>query len=150
MDAVIRAVVMYAFLLIVFRISGKRTLAQMTPFDFILLLVIGEATQQALLGDDFSVTNAFIVITALLATDLGLAIMKQRFGLLGKITEGVPVLIVENGEIIADRADKARIDEEDILQAARQTQGLETMDQIKYAVLERSGGISIIPERSGR
>ncbi len=63
--------------------------------------------------------------------------------------EGMPLLIVENGEIIEERANKARIDEQDILQAARQTQGLEQLDQIKYAVLERSGGISIIPKQEG-
>lgn len=146
MDSVLSALIIYGFLMVVFRISGQRTLAQITPFDFVLLLIVGEATQQAILGDDFSITNAVIVISTLIAIDVALSLLKQRFHLLGAMIEGMPLLIVENGHIIENRANKARIDEQDILQAARQTQGLETMDQIKYAVLERSGGISIIPK----
>lgn len=78
MDAVLRAVAVYGFLLVIMRLSGKRTLAQVTAFDLVLLLIIGEATQQALLGDDFSVTNAFVVITTLIVCDIGMSLVKQR------------------------------------------------------------------------
>lgn len=146
MDAVLRALAIYIVLLLLFRISGRRTLSELTTFDFILLLVIGEATQQAMVGDDFSLTNAAIVIGTLLVLDIGLSLLKVRVPFIGKITEGVPMVIVENGQPLQERMKKARIDESDILQSARQSQGLERMDQIKYAVLEVSGSISIIPK----
>ena len=146
MDSVVGALAIYAILLIIFRISGKRSLAQITTFDFVLLLVIGEATQQALLGDDFSLTNAFIVIVTLLGLDIGLSLLKQRSQKVELWVDDTPLIIVENGRPLKERMDKARIDESDILASARELQGLERMDQIKYAVLERSGGVSIIPQ----
>ena len=148
MDAVLRAVAIYTFLMVIFRVSGKRSLAQITTFDFVLLLVIGEATQQALLGEDFSITTGAVVITTLLALDIGLSVLQQRVPFLGKLLDDVPLVIVEDGKVLRERLDKARISEADILHAARDKHGLERMDQVKYAVLERSGGISIIPRQS--
>ena len=147
MDSVLRATAIYIFLLLIFRIAGRRTLAQMTNFDLLLLLLTGEATQQGLLGNDYSLTNAFLVILTLIGLDVGLSLWKQRSPQLEKLVDGVPMVIVEDGRPLKDRMDKARVDESDILTAARVLQGLERMDQIKYAVLERSGGISIIPKQ---
>jgi uncharacterized membrane protein YcaP (DUF421 family) len=147
MDAVVRAVVIYLFLLVIFRIAGKRSLAQITTFDFVLLLVIGEATQQALLGNDFSMIHAFIAIVTLIVLDIGLSLVQKRFPGIGPWLDDVPLLLVDNGEMIEKRLKKSRISESDILHAARASQGLERMDQIKYAVLERTGEISIIPKQ---
>jgi uncharacterized membrane protein YcaP (DUF421 family) len=148
MDTVLRSIVVYVFLLVVFRLSGKRSLAQITTFDFVLLLIIGEATQQALIGNDNSIVNSMLVIIALMTTDIALSLLKQRWPRLDKYVDDVPLLIVENGEPLRDRMKKVRVDEEDVLAAARELQGVERMEQIRYAVLERSGGISIIPKRS--
>jgi uncharacterized membrane protein YcaP (DUF421 family) len=145
MDSIVRALAVYVFLLLLFRLAGKRALAQITTFDFVLLLIIGEATQQALLGEDFSVTNAVLVIVTLLGLDIGFSFLKERSSLLEKMMDGVPLVIVEDGAPLTDRMRKARVDVNDVLMAARELQGLERMDQIKYAVLERSGGISVIP-----
>jgi uncharacterized membrane protein YcaP (DUF421 family) len=149
MDAVLRALAIYVILLVVFRVAGKRSLAQITTFDFILLLVIGEATQQALLGDDFSLTNAVLVIVTLIGIDIGLSLLQQQFTFLGPWLDDVPLVLVEEGKMLKTRMGKTRVSESDILQAAREKQGLERMDQIKYAVLERGGGISIIPRPEG-
>lgn|SRR5690554_4737861 len=146
MEAVLRALAVYVFLLIIFRISGKRSLSQITTFDFVFLLVIGEATQQALLGDDFSITNGIIVITTLVGLDIALSLIKQRSKAFERVIESVPLVILEDGKPIKERMDKERVDEADILARARELQGLERLDQIKYAVLERSGGITIIPK----
>ena len=148
MDSVLRGVVVYAFLLVIFRLAGRRTLGQVTTFDLALLLVIGEATQQALLGDDSSITNGFLVILTLVGVDVGLSVLKQRSRRLDQWIDDVPLIVVADGRPLMDRMGKARIDETDILQSARELQGLERMDQIKYAVLERSGAISIIPNRA--
>jgi uncharacterized membrane protein YcaP (DUF421 family) len=146
MSTIIRAIIIYVILLIVFRLSGKRTLSHITTFDFVLLLIIGEATAQALLGEDFSLTAGLMAIVTLVSIDIGTSLLKQRSPKLEKLLDGVPLVIVENGKLIQDRADKARVDEEDVLMAARESHGLERMDQIKYAVLERSGGITVIPK----
>lgn len=145
MDSVLRAAAIYVVLLLVFRLAGKRSLAQITTFDFVLLLVIGEATQQALLGEDFSLTTAVIVIVTLVLIDIGLSLAKQRSPLLDKLIDDVPLIVLEDGRPIHDRMKRARVDESDILISARELQGLERLDQIKYAVLERNGTISIIP-----
>lgn len=129
MDAVLRGVAVYCFLLVILRFSGKRTLAQITTFDFVLLLAIGEATQQGLLGNDFSITNAALVILTLVGLDVGLSLVKERYKQVEKLVDSAPVILIEDGHLHQDRLKKARVDEEDI----------------KYAVLERSGGISIIP-----
>lgn len=149
MESVLRAALVYAFLVIVFRITGKRSLAQITSFDFILLLIIGEATQQALLSNDFSVINAYIVIGTLMFLELGFSFLKSWWPALDRLLESTPLIVVENGRLLEDRIHHERIDLQDVLVAAREHHGLERLDQIKYAVLERSGGISIVPiERS--
>jgi uncharacterized membrane protein YcaP (DUF421 family) len=145
-ESVIRALVIYFFLVLVLRLAGRRTLDQMTAFDLVLMLIISEAASQALGGGDTSLTNAFVLITTLILTDVVLSLCKQRWKTLDRIMDGVPLVIVENGRPIRDLMERARVDEEDVLMKARELQGLERMDQIKFAVLERSGEISIIPK----
>jgi uncharacterized membrane protein YcaP (DUF421 family) len=147
MNPVIRGVAIYLFLLVVFRIMGKRSLSESTTFDFVLLLIISEVTQQALVGQDYSLTGAFMLIVTLISVDLVFAIAKDKFPLFGKIAEGAPLIIVDQGKPLTKRMKKCNVSEEDILEAARLTFGLEKMEQIRYAVLEKDGGISIIPEK---
>jgi uncharacterized membrane protein YcaP (DUF421 family) len=149
MGSVLRAIVVYIVLFLIFRIAGRRTLSQITTFDFVLLLIVSEATQNAMIGDDYSITNAMLVITTLVGFDIALSLWKRRFPSLDKFLDGVPLILVEEGKPLKDRMAKARVDESDVLTAARELQGLERMEQIKYAVLERSGGISIIPKSQG-
>jgi uncharacterized membrane protein YcaP (DUF421 family) len=145
MDAVLRATAIYFILLVLVRLTGKRSLGQMTTFDFVLLLVIAEAIQQGLLGNDFSLTNAFLVILTLIGIDTGLSLLERRSQTVDKLVNGVPLVIVEDGQPLEERMNKVRVTADDILEMAREQQGLEHMEQIKYAVLERSGGISVIP-----
>lgn len=147
MDSVLRSAAIYIVVLFVFRVAGRRTLSELTTFDFVLLLVIGEATQQALLGDDFSITNAFIVIVSLVGMDITMTYIKRRSARIAKLIDGESMIIVEYGKVLDRRIQKSRIDQDDILQAARTTQGLERLDQIKFAILEKDGKISIIPNR---
>jgi uncharacterized membrane protein YcaP (DUF421 family) len=145
MDPVLRAAAVYLFLVVVFRIAGKRSLAQITTFDFVLLLIIGESTQQALLGDDFSVTNAFLVIVTLIVLSLALDLVKEYFPKADRFLEDLPVVIAEDSKPIEKRMRMVNVDREDILEAARQSHGLRGMGEIAYAVLERNGEISVIP-----
>lgn len=150
MDAVVRGVAVYFMVWALFRVAGKRTLSEATPFDFVLLLIIAETTQQAMLGEDFSVTNAFLLVTTLVGVDIVLSFLKQRFPRLERVVDGQPVILVQDGRPIDEQMRKARLDRADVLEAARRLQGLERMEQIKYAVLESSGGISIVPKSADR
>lgn len=145
MDSVLRAAAIYMVLLVLFKVAGRRTLAELTTFDLVLLMVIGEATQQALLGDDFSLTNAVMVIVTLIAIDIGFSLVKQRSTWFARVLDGGPTLLVEEGQVLHKRLKHARLDEGDILEAARSTQGLVEIRQIRFAILERNGKISVIP-----
>lgn len=147
MDSVLRAAVMYLMLMILFKIAGRRSLADLNTFDFVLLLIIGEATQQALLGDDFSITNSVLIIATLIAIDVGFSQLKQRSKRIALLLDGGPTVIVENGQPLLRRMKKARITEADIMEAARSNQGIVNMSDIRYAIIERNGTISIIPEK---
>lgn len=146
MEAPLRATAVYLLLLLIFRLSGKRTFAQITPFDFVLLLIVGEAIQQGLIGDDFSVTQALLLVVTLVGLDIALSYLQRYFPRLGRAVEGLPLILLEDGRVFSERLRKARVDESDILEAGRMLHGLERLEQMKYAVLERDGSISVIPK----
>ena len=148
MESILRGLLTYVFLLIIFRISGKRTLSQTTNFDLVLLLIISETIQHAMVDEDHSMTNGFLLIMTLVGTSILLSVLKQRIPALERWLDGCPLILVENGKLLRDRMDKCRVDEGDILTAARQRQGLERLDQIKFAVLERDGEITIVPRET--
>lgn len=146
MDSVFRALAVYLVLLVITRLSGRRTLAQVTVFDFVLLLIIAETTDQALMGEDFSVTNAAIVIITLSLTDVALSYAKEWSPRLGLVLDGTPTVLMSDGQIDHTALRRARVSLADILEAARDAQGLKRLDQIDCAVLEIGGAISIIPK----
>lgn len=146
MDAIVRGLAVYLFLLILFRIAGRRTLGNITNFDFVLLLIISEATQNAMIGNDYSVTNGFLVILTLVGLDIVFSFMKQRFPAMERYVDGLPLVLVDQGRPLKELMNRVRVDEQDILASAREKHGLERMEQIKYAILETNGMISIIPK----
>jgi uncharacterized membrane protein YcaP (DUF421 family) len=145
MESIVKAMIVYVGLLILFRLSGKRTLAEVSPFDLVLLLIISEATQSALVDSDNSMTNAFLLVTTLIAMNVLMSEIKLRWKGAGRVLDSTPLVIVENGKPIMEHMRKERVDVEDVLDTARETHGLESLEQIRYAVLERNGMISIIP-----
>lgn len=150
MNPVLRGILIYCFLLLILRIMGKRSLADTTTFDLVVLLIISEVTQQAMVNSDNSLTAAAILITTLLGMDLLLTLLKSSFKMFEKVVEGLPLIIVDHGKPLKERMDKTKVDESDVMQAARTSMGLERMDQVKYAVLEKDGSISIIPFENER
>ena len=145
MELVIRGIAVYLFLLLIFRVSGKRSLRNATTFDFVLLLIVAETTQQALIGDDSSITGAFLLIVVLVGSDVLLSLVKRWSPRLDRTLEGQPLVILRDGVPLRSRMHIERVDEEDILRAAREAHGLRKLDQIERAVLERNGAISIVP-----
>jgi len=145
MNSVLRATAVYLFLLLIFRLAGNRSAAQITAFDLILLLVVSESIQEAMITDDYSLTNAFLVVITLVGLDIMMSLWKQRSDKVEKILDGVPILVIEDGKMQHARMKMERVDEGDILSAARAHHGLERLDQIKHAIVEASGGITIVP-----
>ncbi|SIR14071.1 Protein of unknown function [Paracoccus thiocyanatus] len=147
MDSVIRGIAIYLILLAMTRLSGRRTLAQTTPFDFVLLLIIAETTQQALLGDDFSIVNAAVLMVTLVTVDVILSFAKLQSARLATWLDGTPTVLMSRGKLDTHALRRARVSVTDILEAARVQHGLAKLDQVEAAVLEISGAISIMPRK---
>lgn len=119
-------------------------MAEMDTFDMVTLLVISEATQNALVGQNYSMTYASLAILTLVGCSVFMSWLKARKPGFEQALEGGPLIIVENGRMLRERMKKSHVDEQDILSSARTTQGIERLEQIKYAILEASGEISVI------
>jgi len=144
MEIVIRTAAIYFALYIVLKIAGNRTLLRMTSFDFVLLLIISEATQQAMLPDDLSVTSAIIAIVTLFCIDIIFSLIKNHIPLADKFFDGSPIILVEHGRLLTWRIKKVNLTQDDIMEIARTKQGIECISQIKFAIMEKNGDISII------
>ena len=147
MDLVIRAVVLFGGVYVLLRAVGRRELAQMEPIDFVLLIVLGDAIQQGLTQDDYSVTGALITIFSIAGIQVALgyaAFKSKRFRV---VLEGEPVVLIEDGRIIDRNLKRARIAPEELAEEARLSQ-VTSLREVAWAVLETSGKISIIPKRS--
>ena len=145
MEPVLRALGCYLLLLIVVRLSGKRGLAQVTIFDLILLLLISQTVGQALIGSDSSLTTAAVVAVTLVVMNRVNDEAAHRWADASHVLEDAPLVLIENGHVHEDRMTRMKIRLDDVLETARLDEGLERLEQIKHAVLERSGAISIIP-----
>jgi uncharacterized membrane protein YcaP (DUF421 family) len=132
MDLVVRGIAVYVFLLLIFRVSGKRSLRNATTFDFVLLLIIAETTQQALVGDDASVTGAFLLIVVLVGTDILLSLVKRWLPRVDRLLEGQPLVILRNGVPLSACTSSAWTRRH--TGAAREQQGIERLEDIKRAV----------------
>lgn len=149
MEPIIHAALVYFVLLVLFNLAGKRAMSETNTFDFVVLLIISEAVQNALIGEDLSLTNGILVVMTLLALTVAVSFWKYHTATAEKILGGGPLILVRDGELIEDRMRITRVDLPDILMAARSSQRLERLEQIKYAVLEEGGSISIIPKQVG-
>lgn len=147
MDSILRALAVYLFLLVIFRIAGKRTMSQVTTFDLVLGLIISEALQQAMIDNDDSMTNAFVVVATLVGVNVLVSTLKQRSDFVERLVEGVPVVIFKDGKLLPQPMDKERVDEADILNAGREAHGLKSLDDVAYAVVERNGAVSVVPKK---
>ena len=144
MDLVIRAAVVFLFIYLVTRVAGKRELSSMEPFDLILLVVMGDLVQQSITQSDYSVTGALIVISTITLLTVFVSWVNWRFRSMRSVLEGQPVVLVENGKLIEQNMKRERITLEDIESEGRQQQVTDIAD-MRWALLETSGRISVIP-----
>jgi uncharacterized membrane protein YcaP (DUF421 family) len=146
MDLVLRALVLFTAVYVLLRVVGRRELAQMEPIDFILLIVLGDAIQQGLTQDDYSVTGALIVIFTIAAIQVAVGYVTYRSSKVRTVMEGEPVVLIEDGRVIEQNIRRARIAEDELAEEARLSQ-LTSLSDVAWAVLETSGKISIIPKQ---
>jgi uncharacterized membrane protein YcaP (DUF421 family) len=145
MDIVVRAVVLFIFIYVLTRIIGRRELSSLEPFDLILLIVVGDAIQQGLTQDDYSVTGAVLVIGTLALLQVLTSFLSFKFPRLRPVLEGEPVIIFEDGKPVERNMRRERLTVEEIAAQAR-IQQIESLSEIKWAVLETSGQISFIKQ----
>ncbi len=147
MDLAIRATFLFCFVYLLTRIVGRRELSSLEPFDLILLIVIGDAIQQGLTQDDYSVTGALIVVGTFAILQVLISFISYRFPRLRPALDGEPIVIVQDGKAIEKNMKRERITVEEVLVEARYQQ-VSSLDEIAWAVLETSGKVSIIPKKS--
>jgi uncharacterized membrane protein YcaP (DUF421 family) len=144
MDIVLRALAAYVFVIFLMRVVGRRELSSMEPSDVILLVVIGDLVQNGVTQNDYSVTG--IVLAAgtigLLATITAFVTFRSKR--IRNVVEGEPVILVQNGETIDRNLRNERLTLEEVMEQARLQQGIESLDQVKWAVLETNGSISFV------
>ena len=143
MDIVLRAVVVFAFLVILTRIIGRRELSTMQPIDLILLIIVGDAVQQGLTQDDYSLTGAVLAVGTIAVLQVFVSWVSYRFPSTRPVLEGNPIVVVQDGELIEQNLRRERLDPEEVYEQAR-LQGIAHLSEVKWAVLETTGKISFI------
>jgi uncharacterized membrane protein YcaP (DUF421 family) len=143
MDIALRAIFLFFFVYLLTRVIGRRELSSLEPFDLILLIVLGDAIQQGLTQDDYSVTGAVIVVGTLAGLQVIVSYLSFRLPRLRPLLDGEPIVIVEDGDPIERNLKRERLTVEEIMEEARQQQ-IGSLDEIQWAVLETSGTISFV------
>src|SRR3954465_12011741 len=143
MDIVLRAVVVYVFVLVLTRAVGRRELSTLEPFDLILLVMIGDLVQQGVTQNDFSVTGSFLAVGTIGVLTVVFSYLPWRFQRLRPVLEGVPAILVENGDVVEKNLRRHRLTQEEIGAAAR-VQNVGSLSQVRWAVLETNGQISFV------
>lgn len=143
MAASLRALFFYLFLVLIVRIVGRRPGKQITPFEFVLVFFMGGLALTAMVGDDASLTNAFIEILTVALTHFLIATARAKSRWLSRLVDGTPLILLENGLWRSDTLSRMRIQDDDVMAQARD-QGVANLEKIKIAILERNGQISVI------
>lgn len=144
---VFRTIVVYAFLVVVFRLAGRRTMGQMNVFDLALILVVSNAVQNAMVGPDTSLLGGLVAATTLIVLNYGFARVEARSPKARKILEGSPTLLIHDGRWLHDNLKRENLTVDEIKQAMRE-HGVVDPAEVKLAVLELDGSISIVPTGS--
>jgi uncharacterized membrane protein YcaP (DUF421 family) len=142
-ELIIRGVVVYGFLLVILRISGKRQVGQLAPFDLVLLLVLSNAVQNSMNGGDNSLIGGLVSAATLIAVNFTIGFATFKSKRLEAIIEGRPQIIVHNGKVFEDVMARAQLTHHE-LQAALRQAGCSCVEEVGTAVLENNGSISVV------
>jgi uncharacterized membrane protein YcaP (DUF421 family) len=145
MDIVVRAIIAFLFVFLLTRLIGRRELSSLQPFDLILLIVIGDLIQQGITQNDLSVTGLVLTVGAFALMTLAASYIGWRFPRVRPILEPEPLILIEDGNVIERNLKKERLTPEELAAEAR-LQQIDSLDKVKWAVLETGGQISFIPK----
>jgi uncharacterized membrane protein YcaP (DUF421 family) len=143
MDIVFRGIAVYFFIYLLTRVIGRRELSSLAPFDLILLIILGDSVQQGLTQDDYSITGAMIAVGTIAALQVATSWVSFRSSRLRTVLEGEPIVIIEDGKPIERNMNRERLVLDEVMEEAR-LQQIDSLDQIRWAVIETSGNISFI------
>jgi uncharacterized membrane protein YcaP (DUF421 family) len=146
MDIAIRAVVLYAFIVFVMRVMGRRELSSLTPFDLILLVIAGDALQQGLTQDDYSVTGAVIAVGTIATMQVLTSYVSFRSIKARRVLEGDPIVLVERGRLIDKNLKRERMTPDEV-EAEMRLQQIGRLEEVEWGILERNGSISFIEKK---
>lgn len=147
-EFVLRAVAVYAVLLALIRLSGKRTMGQFTPFDMLLIVLLGTAVQNSLIGDDVSLLGGLLLAAVLIALNWCVAWMTSRSRRAERIIEGAPVVLARNGKLFERVLQRELVSDSDFQEALRMN-NVEDVSEVELALLETNGSISVVPKQRG-
>jgi uncharacterized membrane protein YcaP (DUF421 family) len=147
-EKVFRSLIVYVFLLLAFRLLGKRQVGQLTPFDLIVLLIISNVLQNAMIGPDNSLAGGLIGAAVIFLANYLVVELTFRSRRARRLLEAQPTLLVHNGRILHDNLASERVTLDD-LNAALRRSGVDEVGQVRVAMLEENGGISVIANRTG-
>jgi uncharacterized membrane protein YcaP (DUF421 family) len=145
-DIALRAIALFAFVFLLTRVTGRRELSSLQPFDLILLIVLGDAIQQGLTQDDYSVTGAVIAVSTIATLQVVTSYASYKFRWARRALDGDPIVIVQDGKVIDGNAHRERITVEEIAEQAR-AQQIASLEDVQWAVFEPSGSISFIQKK---
>ncbi|MCS6806487.1 MAG: DUF421 domain-containing protein [Acidobacteriota bacterium] len=143
LEIALRTTIIYVVVLLGIRLTGKREVGQMTPFDLVLLLLLANAVQNAMTGPDTSVTGGLVAAVTLLAVNAVVTRMVWRYKKVRRLVEGTPTLLIHQGKILSENLAKERVTEETLRQALRE-HGIASVTEVALAVLEVDGSISVL------
>ena len=144
MDLVLRTIAVFFFVMVLMRVIGRRELASLEPFDLVLLIILGDALQQGLTQDDYSVTGAILVVGTFAVLQVSVSWIGYRFPKVRPVLEGEPLIVVQDGKPIEKNLKRERITIGELAEAARMQQ-VASLDDVEWAIVEPGGQISIIP-----
>jgi uncharacterized membrane protein YcaP (DUF421 family) len=143
MDIVLRAAIAYVFIVFLLRIIGRRELSSLGPTDLVLLVVMGDLIQNGVTQSDYSVTGIFLAVSTIGVLTVGTSLITFKWPLAQRIIQGEPLILVENGKPVEKNLKAERLKVNDVTEEMR-GQGIESLDQVKWCVLESSGTMSFV------
>jgi uncharacterized membrane protein YcaP (DUF421 family) len=143
MDLFFRAVFVFLFIFILTRVMGRRELSSLEPFDLILLVIVGDALQQGLTQDDYSLTGGVVVISTIALLQVFVSWLSFRFPRTRRVLDGEPLIVVERGKVLEKNLDRERMTREELAALLREQQ-VASVDEVEWAVLETSGVVTVI------
>jgi uncharacterized membrane protein YcaP (DUF421 family) len=145
MDIALRGIVLYIFIVFVMRAIGRRELSSLSAIDLVLLIVLGDAIQQGLTQDDYSVTGAFIAVSTIALLQLASSYASFRSPRVRTVMEGDPIVVVQDGKPVAANLRRLRLTTDEVAEEAR-GQGIGSLSDVQWAIAEPSGTISFIQQ----